>query len=340
MVDLFSTRFMMTVVEQLFPAKTFLRDMFFKEIKTSEAETVDIDIVKGKRKLAPFVSPLMEGKLVERLGFTTHSIKPAYVKPKMVTTAEDLLKRLPGQTIYGANVSAADRAAQILTADIAEMSDQITRREEWMASCILNAGTVTCTGDGINIAVDYLMAADHKITLTGANLWTATTSDPLGDLLDWKRLIQKDSGLVPDVVVMGATAYKAFINHAKVNEQLNYRRIDLGVINPSALPNGAVYCGYLQSMQLDVYTYDEYYLNDSSVLTPMMPINKVWMGSTRARMVRHYGMIRDMAALYAVPRFPKSWTVEDPSARFVMVQSAPLLAMHQPDAFISAVATA
>jgi hypothetical protein len=111
-LDLFETRTMLAALEQMLPPKAFFRDTFFSSVETSMTEHVEIDIMKGKRRLAPFISPRKEGKLVERIGFTTRTYKPPYVKPKMVTTAQDFLKRDVGQTIYGAADSAMSRAAK------------------------------------------------------------------------------------------------------------------------------------------------------------------------------------------------------------------------------------
>jgi hypothetical protein len=49
-----------------------------------------------------------------------------------------------------------------------------------------------------------------------------------------------------------------------------------------------------------------------------------------------YGCIKDLSAMYPVARFPKSWEEEDPSARFLLMQSAPLLVPTQIDSFLSA----
>lgn len=338
MIDMFKTRLMLRAMEQMLPVRTFLLVTFFGRTETSNSEYIDIDIVKGKRKLAPFVSPLKEGKVVERLGFETASYKPPYIKPKKITTANDVLSRLPGEAIYGGTTTPADRAAQMLAKDLAELDEMITRREEWMAAQILDTGAVHCVGDGIDQNVDFLMDATHKVTLSGANLWSATTSKPLDNLKTWKRLAAKDSGLVPNIIVLGSDAADAFLAHASVSNKLDYRRVDMGQIDPTALPNGATYIGFikLDGLNCDLYTYEEYYTDENGVTQPMIPVNKVWMGNTNARLVKHYGAIQDLKSLVAVPRFPKSWEVEDPSARFVMVQSAPLPAMHQPDAFISA----
>jgi hypothetical protein len=336
MIDIFSTRVMLAAMEQMFTPARFLRDTFFRGETRSNSEYVDIDVVKGKRRLAPFCSPLIEGKVVDRLGFTTNTYQPPYIKQKKVTTAADVLKRQAGETIYGADRGPQQRAQEILGADLVELMEMIDRREEWMCANILDTGKVTCTGDGLNVVIDFGLAGTHKITLTGADLWSATTSNPILDLRTWKRLIQKDSGLNPNIVLMGASVIGPFLDHAKTKDAYNMLKVDRGAINPQQLPGGVTYWGFLKDIACDFYTYDEWYLDDSQVLQPLVPDKKVWMIASGARAGKHYGAIKDLDALAAVPRFPKSWTVPDPSARFVMVQSAPIMAFHQVDGLVSA----
>lgn len=332
-VDMFNIRTMLAALEQMHTPRTFLLDTFFKEERVFTTEAVDIDVIKGKQRLAPFVSPLHEGKVVERTGFTANSFKPPYIKQKMAFTAQDLLKRAPGETIYQGDQTPEQRAQKQLGKDLIELDEMITRREEWMAASALNTGKITVVGDGVNAEIDFKMDASHKVTLAGAALWTDAASDPLADLRAWKQTAAKDSGLVPDVAVFGADVYKAFVKHANVKGQLDTRRITLGQIDPKLLPSGASYIGTVE--QLDIYTYDEYYLDDNAVLQPMVPVDKIFLGSTKAKTTRLYGAILDLKALAAVKRFPKSWEQEDPSIRWVMLQSAPVVCPTQIDAFMS-----
>ena len=339
-VSLFETRTLIDIVSQMKRPKSFLLDTFFPGTKTFDTENVDIDIYKGKRRMAPFVAPNLAGKVVERLGFSTSSYKPPYVKPKMVTTAADILNRPAGITLYPGGITLEQRAAQQVGLDLAELDDMIIRREEWMAAQVLNAGTVVVQGDGVDDTIDFQMDSTHKITISVAgDKWSATTADPVRDLGTWARLCQKDSGITPNVCVMGSSAAAAFIARVGSNTaQLSSIKVTLGQINPQALPNGATFIGTViaPGVNVDVYSYDEWYVDDAGAEQPMVPVDKVWLGSSNAKNLRLYGAIKDLSALAAMPRFPKSWETPDPSARFIMVQSAPLIALNQPDAFISA----
>jgi hypothetical protein len=337
-LDLFETRTMLAALEQMLPPKTFLRDTFFSNVETSNTEYVDIDIVKGKRRLAPFVAPTHKGKLVERIGWTTNTYKPPYVKPKMVTTAQDFLKRNLGETIYGSADTAFSRAAKQVGKDLRELDEIITRREEWMAAQLLQSGQVRVLGEGVDETIDFQMEASHIITLSGTDLWSdQTNSTPIEDLRAWRRLILRDSGRSVTDVVMGADAVDAFLDHPDVRGKLDTRRIDLGEIRPSELAQGVLYYGRIRDVNVDLWVYDEWYIDPATLVEqPMVAANKIIMGDRTARTARHYGAIQDLKANAAVPRFPKSWEEEDPSVRYLMLQSAPLLAMHQVDAFVVA----
>jgi len=208
-----------------------------------------------------------------------------------------------------------------------------------MARQALTTGQVTVTGEGVNAVVDFLMPAPHKIVHTGTDLWTDAGSDPIGDLRTWKRLIAQDSGRSADRCILGATAAEAFRVNTAVKAQLDTRRIDMGIIRPEELPDGVTYLGFLNDPGLDLFTYDEWYLDDNDVEQPMVPVDRIIMGSTRADTVRAYGAIQDEDAIQGgmveAQYYPKSWVTKDPSVRHLLLQSAALVIPKQIDAFVT-----
>lgn len=335
-ISMFDTRTMLAALEQVKPAKTFFLDKFFGAVNIATTKYVDIDIQKGKRSLAPFVSPRMQGKVVERAGFTTYTYAPPYIKPKMVTTAEDLLTRQMGNTIYQGNNSPSTMAEQQLSKDLAALDEMITRREEWMAAKALLTGKVPIVGDGVDDEIDFSMADTHKVTLAGGDLWNAGTSTPLEDLEDWAELIAQDAGLAVDVIVMGKDAARAFISNADVQKKLDNWRMTLGRIAPEQIAPGIRIIGAVDAVAT-IYVYHEWFVDPATnTETAMMDPSSVLLGSTQARCVRQYGAIQDLDANQPYRRFPKSWKEEDPSARFLMLQSAPLPTPHQVDGFVCA----
>ena len=77
----------------------FLLDTLFQTIELSATETVEIDIIKGDERLAPFCTPIVGGKLMEEQGFKTNVYTPAYVKPMFtITAANAITDRVAGES--------------------------------------------------------------------------------------------------------------------------------------------------------------------------------------------------------------------------------------------------
>lgn len=343
-INIYEPRRMLRMLEVLPPVRTFLLDMFVRETNRFDTKHVDIDIIRGKRTLAPFVSPLKEGKPVARKGYSTKSYEPPYIKPFMETNAEDALRRQPGEAVYASDPGASNpqmRAARILGRDISYLDEQITRREEWMMSQAMTKGQIHVIGEGVDDLIDLQMPASHKLTLVGPAAWSdPDNSNPLDQLRRWRRRIIQDSGMNPDVMILGADALDAFLNHPQLEKKLDNRRVELGQIDPRSLPNGATYYGTIRDVGLDIYSYDEWYFDEATgTEQAMIPPDLALIASTRARTSRNYAVIRDFDAInsgqFAVTRYPKTWIERNPSVRILMIQSAPLIVTHQPDAHMT-----
>ena len=59
-----TTREMMEAIDQTPPVRTFLQKTFFPGEQTHITEKVEFDVRKGKRIMAPFVSPRKGGKVI------------------------------------------------------------------------------------------------------------------------------------------------------------------------------------------------------------------------------------------------------------------------------------
>lgn len=341
-ISLFDTRTMLRMLDEGKPAQTFLRDRYFSNARTFETAKVDIDLRKGKRRMAPFVHPKIGGKTVDRTGYRTESYEPPEISPDMVTTAEDMLQRSAGETIYGA-ASPNQRAAQQIGEDLAELDNMITRREEWMAAQVLFTGKVDVVGDGYEETIQFWPenAGDQPyLELAAGSRWSESTGDPLADFRSSRRTIIQESGINPVDAILGTDALEALLKNESFSKRLDNRRIDMGLIDPSNLPNGVTYWGYLKDSGIDLWTYDEWYLGDDGEEHPMVPVKSVLMGSPNVRTTMLYGCVSLMKGndnppeFYALPRVPDSWTQrKNPAGRIVQIKSRPLPVVNQIDGF-------
>lgn len=343
-MDMFTTRTMLGIVQDNEKkAKTFLRDRYFSNRVTYNTEKIDIDLIgPGKRRLAPFVNPKIGGLVVEREGYKTHSYEAPEVSPMRVTTAEDCLKRSPGETVYSGKSPQA-RAAEILGKDLRELNDMIDRLEEKMCAEALFTGKVTVNGEGYSEVINYWPAetADQPKT-TLATPWTDASADPFVDLRAARRLIIQQSGVAPTELICSNSTVEALLSRLKAsNMALDFRRVDLGHIDPQHLPGGVTYWGYLKDSALDIYSYDEWYLDENGDEVPMVPEHSALLASPNVHTTLAYGMValykngeNSAPHFYEGARIPDSWVQRaNPAGRIVQIKSRPLPIVNQVNGF-------
>ena len=259
------------VVPNLKTAQSFLLDRFFPNIVTSDTEEVAIDVDIGKRRMAPFVSPLVEGRLVEQRRFQTNSFKPAYVKDKR---APDLLKpvrRTIGERIGGA-LTGAEREMANLEAEMTDQVDILTRRLEWMAASALRSAQVTIEGEGFEtVIVDFGRDASLTVALTAGRKWTAAniaagTASPTRDIDAWTTRILKCSGATVSELVFTPSSWAGFmLDPALKGAILLPAQASFGnAINPGTeVKQGAVYKG--KWGQFDLWLYNDWFVDENDV---------------------------------------------------------------------------
>lgn len=334
MPDLYSTDVLIGVVNSLKATPQFLLDRYFGSVTQDDTEEVHFDVLSRTRRVAPFVSPLVEGQIVEGEGFTTKTFKPAYVKPKNRVDPSRGVKRTPGEPI-GGNLTPEARLARIVRAQLLDHVDQINRRLEVMAAEALVSATVTVSGEKYpTTVVDYGRAAGHSVTLT-TTAWDQAGSKPLDDLQDWALLgLQAEGAVLPDVI-MSVDAWKVFREHEDVKSRLDTRYVTENAARLGAMmTEGGSYMGTIDGF--NIFVYAGWYINDAGSEVPIFPDSTVVLTGPGLEGVRAFGAILDHDSLRAVPYFPKSWLEQDPSLRYLMTQSAPLVVPTRPNASVAA----
>ncbi|MDO4439207.1 MAG: major capsid protein [Eubacteriales bacterium] len=292
-IDIYTPRCLAEVVRTVPPVRTFFRDTFFTNRRTFVSERIDIDIVKGNRKMAAFISPVIGGKPSKRDGYRTASYKPPLVSDSILTTADSLLKRLPGEDPYSGKTP-ADRAAQKLVEEYSSLNDSVTRREEWMAAQAIIEGQIHVVGNGVDEVIDFGLT--NKVNVTSTKQWGKAEADPLNDLNTWVRKIFKEGFANADMAIMGEKALDLFINDAKVQKLLDNRRMEIGGVDPRDLPNGARYIGHLTTPNIDIYEYAEVFTDDwtdpsNPTTKALVPENKVIVIPSASNFAMNYGAV-------------------------------------------------
>lgn len=340
-MDLFTTRMMVRMLEQTYPAQTFFRDTFFSNRVNMTSEYADIDIRKGTRRVATYVKRKIGHTVVERQGFTTQSVKPELIAPMMVTTAEDILKRSAGENIYGAK-DPNQRMMEILARDMRELDNMITRAEELQCAQALYNGKIempVADDEGRIIDVVVVDYSEHW-NFDTVNWEDITASHPSYDFRRWRRSITQKSGLNPDICIVGANALEWLYLSKEWKEEQKYIRTTFGDYTPKNAPLGATFVGYSPTVGMEMFTIDEWVLDAiSGKEVALADPNKILIASTEAYTSLIYGMVYDVAiGSFALPRVPKSFVRDEPSARYLKLSSAPIAVPHQTDAFLTVTA--
>jgi len=346
-ISIYDPRTMGKLIERMPKVHTFIKSTFFRNVETFDTQKIDVDFKKGNRQLAPFVHKKIGGATIENEGYQTNTYEPPLVAPNKITTIDDILKRTPGESLYNGKTP-NERAVEKMQRDFRELDEMITRREEWMCCQALFTGKIPILDkDGKQIQAEVDFQFTNKETLPAAKKWNASSGGKIKQLKDWRKQVQKTGFVNCNVCLMGADALEAFLSDEEVQKVLDVRRFEVAVIAPKELPNGATYVGTIHELAMDIYTYNEWYLDNWTDKSkpedkPLLPANIVALLSTEAEYSMYYGavgIVDEAGKTIAVAegsRIPEQWVKRSPARRFLQLNSAPLCVPHEVDSWFVA----
>lgn len=317
---------------------------FFGRTINFETTYIDFEIVARRyKKLAPFVAPNAQGRVIKTQGSRLVRFAPAYVKPKSAIDPQKVISRQVGEVIY-APMSNAQRRQLVIAEEIKEHRQRIQNREEWMAAQAVQFGTVTVAGEDYpSSTVDFGRDATLTSVLAGTAKWDNAAGDPLLDLRTMRQRVHNLSGVVVTRVIFGQAAWNLLATRLELNDpttgnllDTTYRGSDTDVSRMLNGFEGAEYVGRLAGRNgqgaIDCWVYNATFDTDAGVETAMMNTNDV-VGVGDIDGVRCYGAIHDAEADYrSMSLFMKNWVEKDPSVEYLLSQSAPLMVPGEPNA--------
>lgn len=334
-MSLYDTHTLLDVVRQLPRYQPFLLSLFFPTTRLFDSKKISFDDIAEDERIAPFVSPIESGQVMQDRGSTLKDFTPAYIKPKHIVDPARVLERLPGEAIGGSQ-SAGSRRNAIIADNLMKEQVAVMKRLEWMAAQTLLTGKIIVSGEKYpSTEVDFGRAAALTKVLTGTALWTDSASTPIDDIEDWSGELAAPS----TDIIMGQVAWRAFRKHADVKEALDTRirgtesSLEIGAGNGEWYQFKGTLSGTIR-----VWVYTGYYESETTG-NPVKYIDDdhVVIASPALRGVRCFGAILDGAAGYqALEMFPKNWMQDDPGLEYTMTQSAPLMVPARPNASMAA----
>jgi len=324
------------------PPENYWLSTFFPDQINFETETIDFSQISDVRKLAPLVVPTAQGVPIYSAAERLVQVKPAYVKPKDPVTATRLIRRAAGygELAQTQPMTPMQRYNAIVADIIRQHRYAIERRWEWLAAGAVIDGKVTLEDERYpKTVVDFMRAANHTVTLTSGNRWGDAGVSILDDIALFKNRVRTARfGGVVNRMTVGADVWEVMRKDTEIKELLNTQyRLGANVnLNLSVLQGLEVeYVGNIETLQ--VFVYSDYYQTPDGTSVPYMNAKDVVFTAPSINGIRCFGAIQDLAAnLQPLPVFQRMWPENDPSAMFIMSQSAPLMVPVNPNASLKA----
>ncbi len=323
----YTTREMLEAIQITPPVRNFLTRTFFPGEATHITEKVEFDVKKGKRIMAPFVSPRIGGKVITRQGYQTKEFTTPRIAPERVLSIDDISKRMAGEGIYSSKTP-SEREDDLLAQDYKELDDSIVRRLEWMCRQVLFEGKLDVVDKeaGVDLQVDY--GFTNIIALTSDKYWSLPTSNPLPLLKQRRRKIIKETGKAPNILLFAANLIDTFIDNPFIQKNMDVRRMQNIEIHPQIVDDALTYYGKIAELGLDIYSYDEYFLNDNGEEEGIIPEGACLMAHTSGIGRIEYGLITQIEDKkfhsYEAKQVPKIYCDEKSEVKMFRLTSRPL----------------
>lgn len=277
---------------------------------TMDPKAIDIDMQKGDEKLAPMSH---RGIAARPIGSTTQSTnEPAFTSKvrrfPLIKEFDDISSdqtdwRQPGENPYdqGGNLRQR-RLRRIAAAHHQEHQRRALRTCEYLASQALLTGLMPALLNTTDPDYIYDFNRDPSLTVSLATPWNNNAAFPLHDFDDMWELIRKLGKTNFDVAVLGRDSMKGFLGNTNVRSDADVRRYEnitrvsnsfqvpqnlQKFVDSGMTPYGEVFTP--AGHRIWLFTYDNWYQDDSLTYHAYMPEDQVFCASSTARTDRYFG---------------------------------------------------
>lgn len=313
---------MTRAVNAMTPPARVLQQLLFppSTYQNVPTKTIQFDVKRGGRKVAPFCSYYDESKRVNRQGFQTNTYElPHFNLSGFISTADLQLERMLGQNpILPEGVTPQSFRNQKIADMQLQLRSMIENRIELMIAQLLY-GSMDVTGDNVNYKIDLGMPDANKPELTGTAKWGASAAKITNNLRGWKRLINRATGYNANVMILGYEAAEAFLSDADVIKRLDSNNYRVGALAIEGLDFLGRYLG------MDIYERSEQYISPATnEKTEFINPKSAILHATSAEKRMYWGSVYDEDANSILPFFSKEKPSDDPSGVKIWVKSTPL----------------
>lgn len=319
----------------------FWLTFFPREVTSNTEEIMWDDLGDRDRRLAPFVAPMAQGRVMRDKGFVSKSFRPAYLKPKHVVNPAKAIHRRPGEALAG-ELTPQQRWDATVAQNMMTERELCERRFDWMAAQAVAYASVTVEGEDYpSQFVDFGRDPSLTDVLTGTARWGESAADPLGDIRALRQAAFTLGGYPVNDVIFGPDAWDRFTANTAVAALLStqtrgstsdWRAPVMSSGEPFAFEGTIGNANVGSGGQIRLWTYSNFYEQTLGGTRVNYIDTHDVVGVGNVMGVQAFGAIMDADAGLAPMRlFPKMWKNDDPSVVYTMTQSAPLMVPMNPN---------
>ncbi len=352
-IDVYSTHALLIGVRQLHTPTTFLRDRYFPTNEATDifaTKDVLIEYNDGAKKIAPFVAPHRGGVTVLREGSYMQRFTPPRIAPTRVLTVDEINNRGFGEALY-TQFTPEQRQFAIVMNDIKELEEMITRREEVMAAetMLTNGCIMKQIGDDPqktdDVEIRFYTESANPSKYTPTTKWGQAGAKIIDDIAAMIKMLTTRGLPATDLIVAPDVA-AIILNDAAIKELLDIRNVNIGNIDPIALPNGVSRIAVLNvyGRMINVFSYDEQYTAEDGKTKQYIPNGYVILtapaaGRTLRGAVTQIEQSDNIFHTYTGARVPKFYADVAGEKRTITLTACPLLVPISKNPWVSAKVT-
>ena len=255
-------------MERVQPPASFLIDTFFpNKAPISKNNYIMIEQRQKKRRLAPFVVKSGKGVNMKRESSKMKVYAPPMVGPRRTLSTEDLAQRSFGETIYS-TIDESQRASRMLAEDLTDLHDSVINRMNQMAADIMLNGRYEIRGyadDGTTELIDTIEFTDWNQRLIPLRHWDQAGATIYTDISEMSSKIRQRANQIPTIMVCGKNVPQYLLNNDEIKSWLmvpNRENMAMLSIKPKFESPQILRVGKIDSLNLEIYSYEEIYTDD------------------------------------------------------------------------------
>jgi len=317
----------MTEIVKRFPRPNLIGASIFPETAIN-TKVAAWDVVSGSRSMARYVSPSSEAPVSELTARTRKTAELLYIKEKK--TIDEQTKNFidrPGEF----NIPYGEQA---IADELESLDRKVENRRELSRWLALTTGKLDINqfDPPVKFLVDYGVDSTHIVTKSGTAAWSdAANSRPFSDILDWKKLIERDSWVTATDAYMNSTTMDYLIkNTGQIQELLKY------TVGDQFAKEGVL----ARLAGINLHVYDVSYKDKDNRVRYFIPDGKVAV-LAKSGLGKTFVGPTDIpgdngSSSKVIGKFSYSWTTKDPVDTWILVGVSEIPIIQNPDQLLIA----